>query len=356
MWGAPSSGNRDSEDWKLGWGGSTSKTTTEIKPVKSSWGKGWGDSTSNNAPGNDSSKGSWGKGWGGSTSDTAPGNDSTSATKGSGRDSSTSNSKGNGWGSSTADSNGNGWGTSTNGWKAAMNIKNPFAKTENSESSDQQTQETKKPSLFAVFGVKEPPPAISFNFGTDKNFQSTNDPNLHFEKTGLKISSFNMPPPPPPRIERKDNDDEDDDSKELLPPVDAKTGEEGEEIIFNERARAFVLKEKEEGKLGYAEIGIGEFHFNYSKEHNCYRMTMRRDMQNIVLNARVTKEVKPVLSRKNVLLQIPVIIDKQDDEIDNSTTDSNKNKIKIERKCFRFENEEIAKKLYDLIVDSISKL
>ncbi|KAK8893563.1 Ran-binding domain [Tritrichomonas musculus] len=347
--GSSGSGWNSSDSSKSGWGNSGSSEWSA--PSSKGWGdlssKGWGDSSSKDCGSSSSSE--WGtpssKGWGDPSSNGLS-NDASSATSNKSEDKSKPNIL-NGWErTATVPSNkdsetkasGNGWGKVSSGsswgqgnWKGAE-IVNPFRHKDDSEPSEQ------KFDMYAAFGVDRPKPAIIFNFGTDKEFQTTHDPNTPFNKDVIKYSSFQMPTPPPQTQKSESNNDEDDDSKEFE-IVEEKTGEEDEEILFNEKSRALVIKKDENGKpTGYSEIGVGEFHLNYDKNNNIYRMTMRRDLQNIVLNSRIFKEMRPTLSKKVVRFM------------------AQNSEGKLEIKAFAFENEEKAKKLYDTIVDVISKI
>lgn len=328
--------NKTGTGWGVSWGSSSTKDSASnnswadlsaaASKKGSGWGKGWGDSSKSDFNFTRPTNG-WGKGWG------DPSNKELSATR-------QTNGWGKGWASSKDTSTNEEGNFSGSGWgKNISSIENPFSKKdENADSSDQKNNGQRR-NLYEAFNVKPPRPRITFNFGTDKEFQSTNDPNIPFEECGIKISSFTMPKPPPQNQKAEVDDSE----GPTLPTVDEKTGEEGEEVLFNEKAKALAIRpsDDDEKKLSYVEIGIGELHFNHSENDNCYRMTMRRDQQNIVLNTRIFKDMKPKLIKKGIQFL---------------GQGAGKNVDKYEIYTFRFENDEKAKRLYDLIVDTISKL
>lgn len=312
-WGSISanSGQKSDQSWKDGWRDSGSSS-------KGSWGKGWG----NPLPKSDKK----GKGWGNSSSEKGSSSDKKGEFQ---KNESSVNNKSNGWGKSSS---------SQSIW-TGIEFKNPFSKSENSQPSVQ----NKKADLNEIFKTKPIPPAIEYNFGTGVIFHSTNNPNLSFTDTAIRLTSFNMPKPPPKRPKIDHNDNDDDDSKSMnLKEVDEITGEEGEDIIFNEKSLVFDLRKNDEGKYEYHEYGSGDFHFNYNKENDCYRMTMRRDKQNIVLNTRIYKEMKPRIKKRTVQFLTPI---KDKDNVD-----------KLIMHTFQFRTEDIAQRLFDLIVDAISKL
>ncbi|OHT13868.1 hypothetical protein TRFO_15889 [Tritrichomonas foetus] len=294
----------------------------------------------------------WGQsGWGNVPSSKGASTDSTAAS--------------NGWGKPIANPKQNGWGQSdTNvnlgtGWGNTLTIVNPFAKNEptNTNNSDVKPNPTENSNsntieysgissrgmdLFHI-NIKEVVRIISFNFGTGQTFTSSIDPATEFTKTVMTAptSTFQLPTPPA-RSANNENDDEGDNYADLvataLPFVEEKTGEEGEDILFNEKSKAFILKTEEDGKKKWAEVGIGEFHINHNKENNFYRITMRRDTQNIVCNTRIFAAMSPSIVSNKALKFLA--------QGGNS----------LEPKMFQFKDAETAKRACDIIKQAIEKL
>jgi hypothetical protein len=76
-------------------------------------------------------------------------------------------------------------------------------------------------------------------------------------------------------------------------PGEERTGEEDDDILFNEKAQLCVLVHPEGDQPGrYVEKAIGPLHFNRCQ--NCYRLVMRHsDGRRPMLNLRVFEKMQP---------------------------------------------------------------
>ena len=218
-----------------------------------------------------------------------------------------------------------GWGQTGSGWgNVDVHIINPF------QSNQNKSENPAAP--YDLFSIKPPASPIEFNFGTGEVFKSNKNPDESFDTFISIPSTFNLPKPPP-QAKRE--------TKEvpLLPEVESKTGEEEDEIIFNEKAKAFALKD-DGGKKIYSEVGMGELHFSKNKDTGIYRITMRRDQHNVFINTRIFSEMHPLSPQKAHVRLLA----------------SDPETGKCEIKLVKFEKEEHAKKLIELINDAIKKL
>lgn len=159
---------------------------------------------------------------------------------------------------------------------------------------------TTQKSTYELFGIKEQK-FPSFHFGTGTIFDSVTDPKKQFAALELENHidpNAQLPSTAPLKQEgSKETENGDDVIENSIRK--GETGEENDEVLFNERAVLMIFQKREgDDKPKWYEKGTGEFHFNKSSDF--YRITMRRDaLSRIILNARVTKHNSPQIIGKN---------------------------------------------------------
>ena len=237
-----------------------------------------------------------------------------------------------------------------------------FGKTDSNNSASNTTS-TASSNSFSFKPSTNPVAKLTFNFGTDKDFQA--------EKKEFSASTFNFtgnfspkPPSSSQTAQSKDEEDTQDNIENGFCEAE-KTGEEDEEILLNVPSKlyAYVKPEiteedektadpkakKEEPKPQYAERGIGDLHFNYNKEQKFYRLILRRKkIGTVVLNQRIFPEMKPQKLGKNSLKFLG--------QISGSSKPGEEAKPnKIDVLLLKLKDEETTDKLLGLIQKAISE-
>lgn len=235
------------------------------------------------------------------------------------------------WGSS---SNSSGLNTESKSswWNAGSN-----SSRWGSESSDSTSKEQSGWGSTFISSIKLT--SISFHFGTGKTFTSFADPSKPFEPSEIN-SEFILPTPPSKTAKTKKSFD-----LRSKPDIGNKTGEEDEEIQFNEKANVFTLITQENGKQEYIENSTAEIHVNYHPDKKRYRMIARLlSNSNLLINSLIIKEMNPSLPKpKTVRLSIPLV-----------SCESSEPKLII--RLLQFPTEDIAQRFLNLLKDIISKL
>ena len=163
----------------------------------------------------------------------------------------------------------------------SITITNPFA---NSGSAPKPTTVT---SIWAL------PATRTFHFGTGKTFSAYSPATKKFTDPDI-VNHINPNEKISSTFSQTVTENNDGECKlENTAIVVAETGEEKDEILFDERCILYVC-----GKDEYSNIGVGPFHLN--KTGSFHRITMRRDpLMQIVLNVRCTPHNNPKISGKN---------------------------------------------------------
>lgn len=218
--------------------------------------------------------------------------------------------------------NGTGWGPQT------INLKSNPLSSQNSQDTSLQNRYKPPDSLLNLFAKKnDPSSAIIFNFGTEKKFTAKSNPKEAFKSINFTI--------PKPTIVKKEEA-----PKREIQVVEEKTGEEEEEILFDEKAILYMYKTDDDGKGVFAEKGQGNIHIN--RGNGFYRITMRRCVLNqICLNSRIFEKMNPTLNKKGKKPLIQMMAQDLQDT----------NKLAMYR--IVFQNEEIADKFFKTLQSSI---
>jgi hypothetical protein len=172
------------------------------------------------------------------------------------------------------------------GWRlpAAGETRNPFAKA----SADQPARPT--PDTSSLWNIKKPEAiSISFHFGTGRLFTSSIDPKKNFTDQFIEShipKGAQLPTAP------KLNVDVDEAPND---PGTERTGEEDDDILFNQKAQlCAVLPPEGDAPGSYVEKAVGPLHFNRCR--GCYRLVMRHsDGRRPTLNLRVFEQMQPTM-------------------------------------------------------------